>query len=120
MAITPQQTLFAITEAHPETIAVFVAQGYENMGDADKRRTQGKMVTLAQAVQARGKDLASFTALLENAVREAGATPDLTLAEDADESQVFPSEGDIRVAGLLPCPVRIPLLEAFDKVVAEV
>jgi len=120
MAITPQQTLFAITEEHPETIDVFVAHGYEHVGDAEKRRTQGKMVTLAQAVQARGKDLASFTALLENSVREAGAPTDLTLAVPDEESQVFPSHGDIRVAGLLPCPVRIPLLEAFDKVAAEV
>lgn len=120
MAIAPEMTLFAITEEHPETIDVFVANGFENMGDANKRASQGKMVTLAQAVQARGQDLKSFTTLLEGAVNEAAAQTDLTLQAVEEESQVFPSHGDIRVAGLLPCPVRIPLLEAFAKVCDEV
>lgn len=120
MAITPEMSLHAITEAHPETIDVFVAQGYTHLADARKRRAQGKMVTLAQAVQARGKDLATFISLLENAVRTAAGPADLTLAAAATADSIFPSHGDIRVAGLLPCPVRLPLLEAFEKVAAEV
>ncbi len=112
--IKPEMTLFAITESHPETIDVFVANGFDHVGDPEKRAKQGRLVTLQQAVQMKGKDLAAFTQLLENAVRENSKTQDITLAAAAPESQIFPETGDIRVAGLLPCPVRIPLLEAFD------
>ncbi len=121
--IAPEMTLFDITEKFPETIDVFVANGYEHVGDEKKRTTNGKMVTLGQAVQMKGKDLAAFTSLLENSVKENRVKEDVTLAMAADESQIFPKEGDIKVAGLLPCPVRIPMLEAFDnlsqKVTAE-
>jgi putative spermidine/putrescine transport system substrate-binding protein len=121
--IAPEMTLFDITEKFPETIDVFVANGYEHVGDEKKRTTNGKMVTLGQAVQMKGKDLGAFTALLENSVKENRVKEDVTLAMAADESQIFPTEGDITVAGLLPCPVRIPMLEAFDnlsrKITAE-
>lgn len=115
-----QDTLFDITEKYPETIPVFVAHGFEQMGDESKRRVQGKMVTLTQAMKARSKDPAAFVALLENAVRAQRSAGDLTLKTVADESKVFPSEGDIRVAGLLPCPVRIPLLEAFEGIASTI
>ena len=120
ISITSEMTLFDITDKHPETIDVFVANGYEHVGDEDKRKAQGKMVTLAQAVQMKGKDLETFTALLENAVKENQKSEDVTLAMAAPEGQIFPTEGDIKVAGLLPCPVRIPLLEAFDKLSKEI
>ena len=114
--IAPGMTLFDITEKFPETIDVFVANGYEHVGDESKRTSSGKMVTLQQAVQMKGKDLGAFTSLLENAVAANAKQEDVTLASVNDENQIFPTEGDIRVAGLLPCPVRIPLLEGFDSV----
>lgn len=119
-AISPEMTLFEITHRHPSTIDVFVANGFEHVGDPLKREQQGKRVTLQQAVQMKGKDLAVFTALLESAVRESAAPRDVTLAVAAPESRIFPTEGDIRVAGLLPCPVRIPLLEAFDQLSRQI
>ncbi len=118
--IAPEMTLFEITEKHPETIDVFVANGYEHVGDESKRKAQGKMVTLAQAMQAKGKDIRAFIALLENAVKENHEDEDITLKMVDDESKVFPSHGDIKVAGLLPCPVRLPLLEAFDSVAKSI
>lgn len=114
--ISAEMTLFDITERYPETVDVFVANGYEHVGDESKRRVQGKMVTLAQAVQSKSKDLGAFTSLLKNAVEANRQAGDVTLDVAKDENQIFPSSGDIRVAGLLPCPVRIPLLEAFDEV----
>jgi ABC-type Fe3+ transport system substrate-binding protein len=113
--ITPEMSLFDITEKHPETVDVFVANGFEHVGDPEKRAKQGRLVTLGQAVQMKGKDLDAFTRLLENAVAENRKTEDVTLDSAEPESEIFPREGDIRVAGLLPCPVRIPLLEAFDE-----
>lgn len=115
ITIAPEMTLFDITDRFPETIDVFVANGYEHVGDEKKRTTSGRMVTLSQAMQMKGKDLAAFTALLENAVLANAKQEDVTLAVVDEGSRIFPTEGDIKVAGLLPCPVRIPLLEAFDN-----
>jgi len=112
--ITPEMTLFDITEEFPETIDVFVANGYEHVGDEAKRTAQGKMVTLAQAMSMKNKDVGAFTKMLTNAVVENRQQQDVTLNMVEDENEIFPSKGDIRVAGLLPCPVRIPMLEAFD------
>ena len=93
--IAPEMTLFDITEKFPETIDVFVANGYEHEGDEAKRTTNGKMVTLQQAVQMKGKDLTAFTSLLENAVAANAKQEDVTLATMNDENQIFPDEGDI-------------------------
>jgi len=115
VTISPEMTLFDITETYPETIDVFVANGFAHVGDPDQRQSHGKLVTLAQAVQMKDKDLDTFRNLLEGAVHESRTAEDVTLAVVADESEVFPREGDVRVAGLLPCPVRLPLLEKFDE-----
>jgi ABC-type Fe3+ transport system substrate-binding protein len=117
--ITPEMTLFEITEAYPETIPAFVDNGFAHVGDEGRRSSHGRMVTLEQAVQMKGKDLAAFRTLLVAAVENSRTSEDITL-QVADDSRMFPSEGDIRVAGLLPCPVRIPLLEAFETVKNEV
>ncbi len=116
VVITPEMTLFEVTERYPETIPVFVENGFAHVGDPAKRESHGRMVTLAQAMRMKGKDLGAFRELLVAAVEQARRTDDITLEVVDDESRIFPAAGDIRVAGLLPCPVRIPLLEAFAGV----
>ena len=112
--ISIAQTLYVITEAHPETIPVFVDAGFPHMSDPGQRERLGGRVTLAQAAVAKGREPEALLKDLQAAVVAATRGEDLTLAQ-VDESQMFPDHGDIKVAGLLPCPVRIPLLEAFDK-----
>lgn len=106
-------TLQAIAEACPETIPVFVDLGFPQMADPARRAAMGARITLAQAARAKGRDADEVLGRLRSAVAAARRGEDLTLAA-ADESRMFPDHGDVRVAGLLPCPVRIPLLEAFD------
>jgi len=119
VTITPEMTLFEITETYPETIPAFVDNGFAHVGDATRRNSQGKQVTLGQALRIKGKELEAFRALLVAAVENGRGNEDITL-QTADESRMFPDTGDVRVAGLLPCPVRIPLLEAFETVKTEV
>lgn len=102
-------TLAAICEAHPETIPVFVSNGFPQMGDGAARNEFGGRITLGHALQLKGLDSAVFTGLLEAALdtaaglREAGVRREEKAALD--------------VVGLLPCPVRIPLLEQFEAFV---
>jgi len=113
--ITAEMTLFEVTEKYPETIPAFVENGFAHVGDEEKRTKQGKMVTLEQAMMMKGKDFETFRGLLVEAVKNSRESEDVTL-NMADDSQMFPSSGDIKVAGLLPCPVRLPLIEAFEQV----
>lgn len=119
VAITPEMTLFDVTERYPETIPVLVDQGFSHVADPARRASHGRMVTLSQAAQMRGKDLDALLATLGGAVAAARRSADLTL-QTADDGRIFPDTGDIRVAGLVPCPVRLPLLEAFDTARLEV
>ena len=103
--LDPDATLLAITEKWPETVAVFVAQGFPQMGDEEKRRAFGGAISLRQATALKKLDLDAFLDLLNTAV------------EDDDAADVVSQNGEkpLRVMGLLPCPVRIPLEEAFAE-----
>lgn len=116
VTITPEMTLFEITEQYPETIQVFAANGFAHVSDPAKRTSHGKLVTLAQAMQMKNKDLDTFRQLLEGAVVESRSAEDITLQVAPTHRSLFPRTGDVRVAGLLPCPVRLPLLEGIAGV----
>ena len=106
--IEPQMTLFEVTELYPQTIQVFVDNGFPKMGDPEKRKAQGKALTIQAAVKIRKLDQQTLIDRLVKAATDA-AEADITLGE-TDEMTLLP-KGDLRISGLLPCPVRIPILE---------
>ncbi len=99
----PTDSLFAITENHPETLDVFVRQGFVQLADAEKRASFGKALRLDIALSMRQIDYDAFEQLLLEAIEGNGKK---ALGADATEL--------IRVKGLLPCPVRLPLQEKLD------
>jgi len=105
-------TVFEITERYPSTIGVFVENGFPRMRDADKRRVQGKALTVRSAALLRRLDQAELIQKLQEAAQEDQQQEDVTLAQTGDLSLL--PEGDIRISGLLPCPVRLPILEAVS------
>lgn len=108
-SIDPDATLLAISEKWPETVQVFVAQGFPQMGDEGKRRAFGGAISLRQATGLKKLDLDAFVELLEGAV-----TSDEVATPESENG-----EAPLRVMGLLPCPVRIPLEEAFEEFAEE-
>ncbi|MCK5798207.1 MAG: ABC transporter substrate-binding protein, partial [Deltaproteobacteria bacterium] len=109
--LEPTQTLFDITERYPATLAVLVESGFPKLKDAKMRARQGKALTLAAAAKLKGLDLEKLTAKLSQAVQDDLNAQDATLA-DGNAGVTLTPPGDLRVAGLLPCPVRIPILDA--------
>jgi len=108
-----KDTLFAITEAHPETLDVFISRGFPQMGDPVLRETFGKQITLETALMLKGINSGSFLALLEETISKTGEPEDITLT--GSEKTADLTGETISVMGLLPCPVRIPLLEKFEQ-----
>ena len=106
--IDPDATLAAITEKWPETVDIFVAQGFPQMADEAKRAAFGVAITLRQATALKKIDLQALVELLEGA-----------LASDEKTIGTESGTAPLRVMGLLPCPVRIPMEEAFAEFAAE-
>ena len=107
-----EDTLLKIVEDYPETVPVFVSNGFSQMNDKAKREKFGGTITLAGALLLKQLDLGIFTGLLNEAIEQKkGNGADATLVEAERQG-----EGEtLEVVGLLPCPVRLPLLEQFNQ-----
>ena len=106
-------TLFDITEQYPETIPVFVSRGFPQLADPEQRRRLGKSISLSSALLLKQMDADAFLRLLEEAVKNGGEQADVTLNSSSAEREL---SGDaLSVVGILPCPVRLPLMENWDS-----
>jgi len=103
-------SLFTITNNYPETIDIFVSKGFPQMGDKEQREKFGKIVTYEQAIKLKKMDLNTFTELLLSTIKTKRETVDVTYKEKNDMT-----DKKIKIQGLLPCPIRIPLLEKFES-----
>lgn len=108
--ILATDTLYTITERYPETIAVFVSNGFPQMEDARQREQFGKMISLEAALKMKSLNQQTYINLLNEVVEAERNSADATLAQ-ADKHD----DDSVNVVGLLPCPVRIPLLEQYNS-----
>lgn len=108
MTIQISMTIKEIVEAWPETLDVFIANGFENLKEPKVLESVGRFLKLESALKNKGYAVDTFVQLLEDKINEQRNQVDITLVEKKQQDY------DIDVAGLLPCPVRVPLLEAFN------
>lgn len=107
--IKPNDTIYDITEKYPETIGLFVTNGFEQLNNPVMRSALGKTVTLEMALSMKKLNQTLFIDKLEETIKQ--SLPDLTLGLTPQGKE---EEGDIRIEGVLPCPIRLPLLEKFE------
>lgn len=100
LVLDPNDSLLSITDQWPESIPIFVSQGFPQMEDESKRKSFGAMISLRQALKMKNIDLESFCEKLEQTI-------------GGDREGISAARERLRVMGLLPCPIRIPLEEAF-------
>lgn len=94
-------SLYDFVQKNPKAIEILSDLGFAQVKDKKKFRLLGKTITLKQALQMKNISLETFMERLED-------TKDLT------------SNSKLRIQGLLPCPVRIPLLEGLTKLVDKI
>ncbi|MDO4794098.1 MAG: ABC transporter substrate-binding protein [Filifactor alocis] len=99
-----------ILEKYPETLEVFVINGFEQLKNPALRKAMANSVTLETALKMKKVNADLFCEKLEDAIRQEREGIDQTLREEGSFAQ-----GDVRIEGVLPCPIRIPLLENFTK-----
>ncbi len=109
--ISLDDTIFTITEKYPETVDIFVSRGFPGMSDYNQRAGYGRLLSLRNALKTKGLNEELFTGLLNEAVENQRGAADITLAKIKHTS----SSKAVKIAGLLPCPVRIPLMEEFSR-----
>ncbi len=114
-ALSIDDTLFEITESYPETIEVFVSRGFPQMGDPEKRNSFGKTINLKTALMLKGLSSESFMNILHESIEGARTVGDVTLQSGPIKTKTALNGESLSIMGLLPCPVRIPLMEQFEK-----
>jgi len=115
--INANDTLWDITTKYPETIPVFVSQGFNQMEDESKRKAFGSSISLKTALSLKKYNIDTFMNALTERIRQEHNLADSSLRVTKKEDY---SPNAIRVEGLLPCPVRLPLMEQFQSFVTHI
>jgi ABC-type Fe3+ transport system substrate-binding protein len=104
-----KDTLFDITEKYEEAKELLISAGIDSIKNEEQRKKIGKRLTLEMALKMKKINVETFSKQLiglleakENSIEE--------LAEKTESE-----ESDIRIEGILPCPVRVPLMESFQE-----
>lgn len=104
-----------ILDKYPETLEVFTSNGFEQLNNPIMRKTMASSVTLEAALKVKKINEELFYKKLIEVIEEKGKVVDKTLNEEGSFSN-----GDLNIEGVLPCPIRIPLLENFSAEVEKV
>jgi len=111
--IHKDMTIKELLEQHPETLDVLVANGFENLKDPKVLNGVGGILKLERAAQTRNYDLDNFLSLLQQKIDEKSNQVDVTMKQTQND------QSEITISGLLPCPVRLPLLEGFNGFIEQ-
>ncbi len=106
--IQSTDTIYNIIEAYPETREIFIANGFPQLTDDAQLARIGKMLTFKAAMQAKKKNPEIFMTLLEEIIEQKHI-----MAEEGIST--YETEGSCTVAGILPCPIKIPLIDQFTR-----
>ena len=106
--------VYDITEKYPETIDVFVSSGFDQFCDENMRKTIGKTISMEIACKSKKINVDLFEKKLLEAIEQIRVSEDKSLVD-----RQVKENADIRIEGILPCPVKIPLFESFEKWLKE-
>lgn len=105
-----KDSLYEITKKYPETLDLFISIGFENMKDEKKREVIGKSISLEMALLTKKINVNTFTERLVEIIEEKKNAVDQALIQKAKKVK-----SDVKIDGILPCPVRVPLMDSFSK-----
>ncbi|WP_300359649.1 ABC transporter substrate-binding protein [Fusobacterium sp.] len=110
--INENMTILEICEKYPETIEFLKSKGFKNIDDKNTINIIGK-ITLKNVLSMKKINSDIFVEILNEIVNQNRNSIDITI--NNSEKSKEKNENTITMMGLLPCPVRIPLLEAMKE-----
>ena len=105
--------LYNILNGNEKLLQFFINNGFDQLKNEKMLQTMGKMVSLNMALKVRGINKAAFEEKLNMFLNDEHSAVDKSLVEEKE------LKGDVIVKGVLPCPLKIPILEAFDKFIED-
>ena len=100
-----KDTLYDITEKYSEAIDLLYSLGFGNLKDENMRKAFGKSISLEDALKLKKINIETFVEKLVDKIEN----------KNDGLNNVTDKKDTIKVAGVLPCPVRVPLTEAFEN-----
>ncbi|MBW4055497.1 MAG: ABC transporter substrate-binding protein [Proteobacteria bacterium] len=104
-------TVREVIERHPETLPVFTSSGLGMFADEKIRDTFGAAIRLRTALRTASINADLFSSMLDDAIA-AGMT------ETDGQSAPLRAHCTLNLLALLPCPLKVPLEEAFNGFLA--
>ncbi|WP_326907270.1 ABC transporter substrate-binding protein [Sedimentibacter sp. MB31-C6] len=100
-----KDTIYNITEKYSEAIELLVSLGFDNLKDEKMRRVFGKSITLEDALKLKKISIDNFATQLVDKIEN----NENNLNKLSSDNEI------VKIAGVLPCPVRVPLTESFEN-----
>ena len=97
-----KDTLYDVTEKYSEAIELLISLGFDNIKDENLRKSFGKSISLEDALKLKKINVESFT-------------NELIYRIENNEKKLSDKKHNVKIAGVLPCPVRVPLTEALEN-----
>lgn len=101
--------VYDLVTKYPETLDVMVRAGFTPLKNKAMLHTFGKMTKLHQACSLKKIDYVALEKSLLMAIENPFGMVDVSL----DTRGHKPEDADYRCAGILPCPIRIPILDGI-------
>lgn len=104
-----KDTLYNITEKYAEAIELLISVGFDNIKDENLRKSFGQSISLENALKLKKINVENFVEQLVERIE----------ANNNGVSEASDKKDSVKIVGVLPCPVRVPLTENFESWVAE-
>ncbi|QTQ13992.1 ABC transporter substrate-binding protein [Treponema parvum] len=106
-----KDTVYEVTEKYPELIELFAANGFENLKNKVLRNLVARSISVETALKSKHIDTDAFEKRMIETI-ESGKS---TVQSGPADSKKNASECDVKLMGVLPCPIRMQMLEKLDN-----
>lgn len=108
--ISLKMTIKQILTSFPETLTVFVNNGFSQFGDAEIIKQFGSFLQLGTALKAKQVDPVFFLRLLEESIEKEKSE----MRDAVDLDTYYEESNPLHFLAMLPCPVKVPLEKQFS------
>ena len=109
------EKVYDITERYPQVLDLLISKGFDNLRNEMMRKTLGKTIALEQALRMKKIDIALFEAEAEE-ILSGGK---LNLSDGLVKAELHSDTAQMSIEGVLPCPVKLQLLEKIEKFIED-
>ena len=107
-----KRQVYDITERYPELIDFLAANGFGKISNPLMRKTIGKQISLEMAFKSRHVDSDAMEKQLVEVIENNANGVSKEVSDTP--SHISKEKCAIQIEGILPCPIRLPLMDVFE------